>query len=330
MWLSTLVTIVSLYGYPSCMVLGNIGNVFIVIIFSRQRQNACAIYLISSAVVNTIYLTFISIATIFTLYYPNSTTQSIIFCKIYTFILNFVGQVPKTFILLACIDRFLITSHRASFRAFSTPKRAKHLIFFSCIFWSLFVIYTPIMTTVVNGQCTTYGVYSTIYSVYSLIFVSLIPTIILAIFGYLTYRSLRQMHNRVQPVAQNTINANNSIQRRDRDQDLLIVVIAEVITYVVTTALFALIQLEMMISQYAMPNKSSQYSQIEFGILNIGYLLLSVNSAASFYTYLISSKSFRRDSKQLITNTYRKLTGQRPVRNFSTTDRTLVQQETRV
>ena len=65
---STLTTIqnqLNLYGYSIFMILGNIGNVFIVIIFSRQRQNACSIYLISSAVVNIVYLTFNGIVSIF-------------------------------------------------------------------------------------------------------------------------------------------------------------------------------------------------------------------------------------------------------------------------
>jgi hypothetical protein len=317
-----------LYGYSIFMILGNIGNAFIVIIFSRQHQSACAIYLISAAVGNMVYSTYSYLSIIFKLYYPNSTTHTIIFCKINTYVLNFIGQVPKTFIILTCIDRFLITSNRAGFRAFSTPKRAKYLIFFSCIFWSLFVIHAPIMNTVINGQCTTIGVYSTIYSVYSIMFVALIPTITSAIFGYLSYRNMRQAYNRVQPVVQNTINANYNIHRRD--QDLLVIVIAEVVTYVVTTALFPLIQLEMMISEYVMPNKSFQYLQIEIFILNIAYFLLSINSAVPFYVYLISSKSFRRDFKQLIINSYRKLRRQQPVQIVPGADQTFAQQNTGV
>jgi predicted permease len=139
---------------------------------------------------------------------------------------------------------------------------------------------------------------------------------------------MRQMLNRVQPVVQNTVNANIAIQRRDRD--LLIIVLAEVIMYVITTLLLPLIQLEMMITGYVIPNRSSQYSQIEYFILSIAYFLLSVNSAAPFYTYLVSSKSFRRDFNHLIINGYRKLSGQPPVEAFSRTNRTLVQQETRI
>jgi hypothetical protein len=311
------------------MILGNIGNVFIVIIFNRQRQTACSIYLISSAVLNTVYLIIYGFFQLFPINYGDGTIGFIILCKIHIYIIGILGQEAKSMIILACVDRFLITSNRASFRAFSTPKRAKYLMFFSFIFWSLLSIHIPIMMTAVNGQCTiSSGVYSIILNVYRILFISLIPPIISAIFGYLSYRNMRQMKNRVQPIGQNTINANMSIKRQDRD--LLIIVIAEVVTYVITAALAPLIQLEMMISGYVMPNKSFQYLQIEIFILNIAFILLFVNSAAPFYTYLISSKSFRRDFKQLIINGYRKLRRQPPIQIVATIDGTLTQRETRV
>jgi len=328
---STLTTInnqLTVYGYSISMILGNIGNVFIVMIFHRQRQSACAIYLICSAVMNIVYLTFDGIATIFMFYYPNETTRVIIFCKMYKYFLYIFGQEGKTMIVSACIDRFLITSSRVDFRAFSTPKRAKYLIFFSLIFWSLSTIHVPIMIGVFNGQCTTSGVYSIIYSAYTIMFVSLIPTITSAIFGYLTYLNMRQIHNRVHPFVQNAVNTNIFFQRKDRD--LLIIVIAEVVIYFLTTALFPLILIEMLITEYVMPNKSFQYLQIEIFIVNIAVFLLFINSAAPFYTYLISSKSFRRDFKQLIIKSYLKLTRQTPVETVPRIDPTLTRRETRV
>jgi hypothetical protein len=87
----------------------------------------------------------------------------------------------------------------------------------------------------------------------------------------------------------------------------------------------------MMISQYTISNKSVQYSQIEGFILTIAYLLLFANSAMPFYIYTISSKSFRRDVKQLIINAYRKLTRQPTIPTVSGTHQALsMQRETRV
>jgi hypothetical protein len=56
-----------------------------------------------------------------------------------------------------------------------------------------------------------------------------------------------------------------------------------------------------------MSTKSIQYSQIENFIFTIAFLLLFVNNSMPFYIYLISSKSFRHDFKELIINSYRKL-----------------------
>jgi hypothetical protein len=277
---------------------------------------------------NIVYLTFDGIATIFMFYYPDDTTRVISFCKMYKYILYIFGQESKTMIVLACIDRFLITSSHTSFRAFSTPKRAKYLIFFSLIFWSLSTIHVPIMIGVFNGQCTTSGVYSIIYSVYSILFVSLIPTVLSAIFGFLTYRNMRHIHNRVHPFVQNRVNTHIPFRRRDRD--LLIIVIAEVFIYFVTTNVFPFILIEILITEYVMPNKSFEYLQIEIFIVNIATFLLFVNSAAPFYTYLISSKSFRRDFKQIIIHAYWKITRQTPVEIVPRIDQTLRRRETRV
>jgi hypothetical protein len=326
--LTTIQTELNLYGYPILMILGNIGNVFILIIFSRQRQNPCAIYLMSSSIVNSVYLISFGLVQIFSFYYGGETIFELAFCKIYGYILNVLGQIARTMVVLACVDRFMITNERATFRAFSTLKRAKWFIFFSIIFWFLFDIHIPIMRTIINGQCVLFGIYTTIYTLYAIIFVSAIPIIILCIFGYLTYHNMRQIRLRVQPIIHNRIHANNSIRRQDRN--FLIIVISEVLLFIIATIPFPLILLEMMISRYIISNKSVQYSQIESFILSIAYLLLFANSAMPFYIYLISSKSFRQDFKQLIRNAYRKLRGQPTILTVARIHQTLAQRETRV
>ena len=124
----------TLYGNSTFFILGNIGNVFIVILFSQQRSTACSIYLSSSAVMNFVFLTANGYFQIFPFNYSDGTIRVITFCKRYAYILNILGQAAKTMLIFACIDRFLITSNRASFRAFSTPNREKYLVFFSFLF----------------------------------------------------------------------------------------------------------------------------------------------------------------------------------------------------
>jgi len=328
---STLITIrnyINLYGYSLVMTLGNIGNIFIMILFSRQRHNACSIYILNLAIINNLYLTFNSLARIISYDFRNKTIGALAYCKIRSYLSGSLGGTAKTVIVLACIDRYMMTSTHTNFRAFSTPKRAQYLIFFSFIFWLIAGCHIPIMTTISNGQCIPSGVYSAILSIYIIISIALFPPITSGIFSYLTYRNMRQRNLRVQAFKHNTNDVNIPIRRRDRD--LLILVISELILYAVTTIPYPLIFSETIISRYIIPNKSVQYSQIEALIFTIVYLLVNVNHGASFYVYLVLSKSFRRDWKQLITNGYRKL-GRQP-RTVATirTNQKVIQQETSV
>jgi hypothetical protein len=328
---STLIAIqtqLNFYAFPIIGILGNIGNIFIVILFSRHRQNACSIYIISSAILNDIYLTINTLIQIFPLYYGDETISAFAICKMRYYLPNVIIQTARTMFVFACIDRFLITDGRASFRAFSTPKRAKYLFFISIIFWSLFASHMAVMITIRMGKCGTYNIYSTIYTVYITIFAGLIPSITLGMFGYLTYRHVAQRHARIQPITHNIGNVNNNIQRRDRD--LLVLVISEVFVYVITTISYPLILLEIMISGYMISNKSILYLQIEGFIVTIMFILLIMNTAAPFYIYLISSQLFRRDFKQLIINSYSKLRRQTLVQTVSRADGILTQRGTRI
>jgi hypothetical protein len=325
--LPTIQTQLNRYGYPIFMILGNIGNLFIVILFGRQRQSACGIYLISSAILNDLYLTFNSFVQIFPPYYSDETIRAFAACKIRYYVSNVLGQTAKTMIVLACIDRFMFTSRLATLRALSTTKRAKLLIYLAIIFWPLFASHIAIMTTIINRQCGTFGTYSTVYTVYTIIFVGLIPPILLGLFGYLTYHHMKQIHGRIQPVVHIKTDANAPSRRRDRE--LLVIVISEVFVYVISTTLYPLILLEMMISRYVISNKSVQYSQIENFIFTISFLLLFLNNASPFFIYLVVSKSFRRDFQQLIINWYRKLRRKPPIQIAPRTDKTFTVRETR-
>jgi hypothetical protein len=128
--LATIQTELTRYGYPILMILGTIGNIFILMLFKRQRQNPCAVYLMSSAIVNSLYLLSFGFVQIFPFYYGGGTIFASLFCKIYVYIINVFGQIARTMVAFACVDRFMITNERANFRAFSTLKRAKWFIFF--------------------------------------------------------------------------------------------------------------------------------------------------------------------------------------------------------
>ncbi|CAF1182333.1 unnamed protein product [Adineta steineri] len=306
--LTAIQTQINFYVNPAVAILGGIGNIFVIIIFSQQHRNACFLYLVTAAIFNTIYLGFNRILQYVPFYYLDETARAFFLCKLRFYAPTVLGQVAKTMIVFACIDRYMITSNRATFRALSTTQRAKYLIVFSIIFWLLISSHIAVGTTIINAQCGTFGVYATIYSIFTIIVIGSTPPIVMSICGYLTYRNMRHIRVRIQPAVNNTNEGNVNIRQRDRD--LLTIVMYEIFIYILTASIYPILFIETIITNNTISSKSAQHLQIESFLLFMAYLLLSVNSAAACYIYLVLSKSFRRDFKQLFIYIYRKLTRQ--------------------
>ena len=293
------------YGYPILLTVGDIGNIFILILFNRQRSNACSIYLMNSAVANILYLTIGGFFKIFSYSYTDQTLRSIILCKLSNYTPSFLGQVTKTLLIFACIDRYMITSRSATLRAFSTAKRAKYFTFGIYIFWAIVASHTLVWVTVIRGQCNLSDGYVKFFAFYAVIFIGLIPTVSISVFGYLTYRNMRQLHSRIQPNDQNTNDDTNNKTLKRRDRDLLVLVLSEVIVYIFTTLPLTSVHFERMVTQFALPVKSLAFIQAEAFALNVAFLLVFIFSAIPFYTYIVASSSFRQDFKQLIVTGYK-------------------------
>ena len=295
------------YGYPILLVVGDFGNILIIIIFHGHKYNACSLYLVSSAMANIFYLTVGGLIRIFASSYSTWSLQALIMCKLSYYIPGFFGQVTKTLLVCACIDRYMITSKSVRLRAFSTLKRAKYVTAIVYIAWAIIPIHLLIWATISNGQCTRIGWYVTFQAFYTVFCIAFLPAIIVFIFGFLTYRNMKQLHSRIQPINHDmdTNNNNNSLKKRDRD--LLILVLAEAIIYLVTTAPLSIVSLETMITQFVLPIKHLSLIQAEVFATNVAFLCIFVFSAIPFYTYFAVSASFRRDVKRLFVNSYRKL-----------------------
>ena len=132
---------INLYGYSIVIIMGNVGNALIVIRFYKQCQNACSLYLLCSAIMNSVFLTLGSFTQLLPIYYGDAALYKFALCKINYYLQCATAQIAKTTLVFACIDRFLITSDRVRFRALSTTKRAKYFIFFTITFWLLMEIY---------------------------------------------------------------------------------------------------------------------------------------------------------------------------------------------
>ena len=142
--------------------------------------------------------------------------KSLALCKIKLYF-SYVGCIlPPSLVILACIDRLMLSSLKAKFRPWSQPRVAYRLIAVVSIFWVLFSSHAFFGSTIYFGLAGSYcyvqkGSYSLFITVYSICLNYLLPIILTIILGLLTIINVRQTQRRVRP----TING-RYIQRKDR------------------------------------------------------------------------------------------------------------------
>ena len=155
------------YGQSIILILGSIGNVFIIILFSRRRRHSsCSIYLLYAVVMNSAFILSNLSLNIFALDYGDPTVSIPSLCKIRYYTAHAWGQIARYLTVIACVDRFILTNNNARFRFLNRPLVAQYVVGITVIFWHIISIHIPILTNVNNGVCAPTGIL--LFNVYHL------------------------------------------------------------------------------------------------------------------------------------------------------------------
>jgi hypothetical protein len=291
------------YGMSIYLILGNFGNLFNITIFCQasHRKNSCSLYLLFASIMNIFIINFGVIPTLYSLNHIDPETYSIIYCKLRLYLLHSTLMISRSMIVLACIDRFAISSASQRIHTFCQPKIAISLIIFISFLWPIIASHILVLLTIKSGHCTAYGKYSLIYSIYSFIVAGFLPPTLMITFGFLTIRNLRDIHARVRP----SIIRIGRIRRKD--YYLSVMLICEVIVYFISTIPYPIQTLYLTITRDM--NKSIVRLQIESFITFLAYsFFIYVNSASTFYIYIGTSHAYRRQCRQYLIHYWRKIT----------------------
>lgn len=292
------------YGMTTYLILGNLGNLFNIIIFCQlnHRKSSCSLYLLMASIMNIFILNFGIIPTLYSLDHPNPELISIAFCKLRLYLLHSFLMISRSMIVLACIDRFTLSSPTKQLHGFGQPKIAICLIMFFTCFWPIVASHILVKLTIKYRRCTAFDNYSFIYSIYSFIVAGILPPTLMIVFGYLTIRNLRHIHARVRP----HIIRLNHIHRKD--YDLFVMLICEVCVYFISTLPYPIQTLYLTITRNLV--KTDDRLQIEGFITFLAYsFLIYINSASTFYIYLCTSNAFRRQCTRLVIRCWRRTIG---------------------
>jgi hypothetical protein len=178
---------------------GLIGNAMNVLIFSKvrtYRTTPCTFYFLIGSIVNFFYLLLNLTARILTVSYGiDLLNKSSIECKLRFYFLITPTIISMSCSCLAAIDQFLVTSRSARLRTCSTIQWAHRIVFIviivSCLHGIPVIVYydiSPISKTcaIINEGFSFYAI------VYTLGIVCAIPSLIMIVFAWLTYRNIQQ------------------------------------------------------------------------------------------------------------------------------------------
>lgn len=284
------------YGTSTLMILGNIGNILIIILFYRRRQNACSMYLLCAAMMSNASLTFNGVMALYVLDYGDPTVRSIFLCKFRIYFGHILGQIGRYLAVVACIDRYMWTKNYAHARFMNRPTISRYIIGIVILIWLILPIHIVIFMTITNDSCGPSGIYYIIYQIYITITLGLLPPILMSLFAFLAYYNMKKLHSRIQPLGV-AANNNNLVQRRDRD--LLVMVLTDATVYAMTTILYPFSNIEIAITNYIDVKKSMEHRQIENLLNSIAIVLVSLSNSSRFYVYFLVSKAFPKDFKNL-------------------------------
>ncbi|UJR06740.1 hypothetical protein I4U23_011029 [Adineta vaga] len=278
-----------IYYLTSIYVIGILGNVLNIIIFShrRLRSNLCSEYLIGMSIIQIVFFNSLALTRIIT-YLTNYDLGRIFvsLCKIRVYLYVFNLGLLRQFLCLITINRWMITSKYESIRKLNSPCFTRWSMCLSTLFWLIFSSHALVGYEITSTRgCTT-----PLDSIYALFYViqitisSIIPFLILTLFSILTLYNIRDSyhHRRVQPIVQNNSSLiivlfTQNINRRRYENQLIKISFIQVIFYVLLSMTSTMYPLYSLLT--SSQRKSSDQNAIDAFINNTGLLLLYTYSA---------------------------------------------------
>jgi hypothetical protein len=194
---------VNIYFGSLILILGVIGDAMNAIIFANIKtgptQNFCAPYFFAIAMVDLVCLLIGLLSKILASGFGiDPTVSSIAFCKFRIFFVNTVPLISTSLTCLTAITQFLVTSPLAHYRTKVSWRFVRWTILFTVLFWFLHGLPYVLLYTIRLSPTTNIPVCNSINFVLNQyttwmtfnILIFIVPVLILAIFGYLTYRNI--------------------------------------------------------------------------------------------------------------------------------------------
>ncbi|UJR17032.1 hypothetical protein I4U23_003930 [Adineta vaga] len=292
-------------GIPLC-ISGNIGILFSIWIFHRKswRKNVCVFYFFICLLNNFININSMLLRNIIVIGFNNQLLNtSVILCKLSNYILFIFEVMSPSILVLASIDRLLISSNNVETRLYSSRRLAYFSLSISIIIWSIFFIHILVKFDIyqlgpLSAICT--FEYSRFYLNFlnnSQLIISTVLLLLMIFLSVFSYKNVRQIKLVPRQQRQNI----RTMHRKDFQ--LLRCLFTKNIVHIICNSLIVIYAIYTALSQYQIRTTWEQ-ARNTF-IFNLGIFVHLIPYCVDLYIYSIFSKAFRLQLKCIVWKLFR-------------------------
>ena len=298
------------------LIFGIIGNLLNCFVLSQRvlRSNPCAVYFLVSSIVNLISLMFGLTTRILAGWQLDPTRSHDWICKLRTFTVFTSRTIAIWLIMLATVDRWLLSSLSFHRRQMSSLRNTRRGIITSCVLASLFyshMIYcyeanrhdTPLHCYGKSIECRL--VTDFIYAILTI----LIPLILMIAFCLMIVSNVHHLRVHAQTITILTPvipSRTKELKLRKTDHQLLRMLLVQVVLLIIFYIPQAIQKFYITVRPFRTGTELED--TVKTFVYNVELLLAYVASGMPFYLYTLSGGTiFRQASIDLVRATYQKL-----------------------
>ena len=272
------------------MMIGTVGNVLNLFIFKRPAllRSPCTVYLLAASIDNllVIYTSLLTRLLANGFGIDVSITSSVM-CRLRYYISYILLALSPYFFILACYDRYCLSSASAFDRSKSSHRFAKGSIFLAtilaCLLYSHMVMFYELQSTSNGLVCNCQsGIYEYFYRYFYLLVYCLGPSAIMTYLCILTSMNIRHQSQRIRPSL--PMSKENSYRRLDRQ--LIRMLLSQVATQLLCSLPYGIVNILLLFIEN---------DALLLFLQQIFILPMYVGYITSFYVYTLSSRLYRQE-----------------------------------
>jgi hypothetical protein len=290
------------------LILGMVGNVLNLFVLKRPllRSNPCSVCFMAASSANILALFDGLLPRILLSFDKDPADTSDFFCKTKYYLIYSSCALSSWFIVLATIDRYLSSSRDPRKRGWSSLKQTRWRILGLSIFAAIFFVDKPVcfVANIPNEilKCNAMRGACRIYHDFSYIVVySLMPCILLAVFGALTIGNIRKSRNGIAPQtpAQHTAYSQALVKNTtSRDRQLISMLLVQVMFLVLFSFPISIVRIYLTLTA-SISKTPLRLTQEGFAI-QLVIMLTYIPIIDTFYIYVLWGQIFRKQLQSML------------------------------